>query len=168
MDPDGACRSKRAVDLRSVSNTDNCEFTEGFQYVNFPLSPVLRADGNAQVFVGAFLGQNVPMVGLQDLEEHGRRRRPWTRGLGAAALREYEHLTARRVRQLADTLEEQGETSLEKWFDYFAWVYSPLAIVVRDTDALLEHRYDLMSDMAYVPPRFLSLSKCLTPRRYVS
>ena len=129
---------------------------------------MLRADGSAQVFVGAFLGQNVPMVGLQDLEEHGRRRRPWTRGLGTAALREYEHLTARRVRQLSDTLEEQGETSLEKWFDYFAWVYSPLAIVVRDTDALLEHRYDLMSDMAYVPPRFLSLSKCLTPRRYVS
>lgn len=72
------------------------------------------------MFVGAFLGQNYPMVGIQDLEEHTRRRRPWTRGLSTAALREYEHLTARRVRQLADTLAEQGETSLDTWFDYFA------------------------------------------------
>ena len=48
---------------------------------------MLRADGSAQVFVGAFLSQNVAIVGLQDLEEHGRRRRPWTRGLSAEGIR---------------------------------------------------------------------------------
>ena len=40
------------------------------------------------------------------------------------------------------------ETSLDKWFDYLAWVCYPLALIAGDTDALLEHRYDLMSDMA--------------------
>ena len=87
-------RSKRAVDLRPVSNTDNCDFTEGIRYDPPTSPPALRADGSAQVLVGAFLGQYVPMVGLQDLKEHTRRRRPWTRGLSAVALREYEYLTA--------------------------------------------------------------------------
>ena len=101
-----AYRAERVVDLRSVSDTDSCGFTRGIWYVRPTLSPVLRANGSAQVFIGGFLGQNAPMVGLEDLKEHAHCRRPWTRGPGAAALREYEHLTARRVRQLSDTLGE--------------------------------------------------------------
>ena len=93
------------------------------------------------MFVGAFLDQNVPLVGLQDLEEHAHRRRPWTRGLGAVALREYEYLDARWM--------WEQETSLDKWFDYFAWVCYPSALVAGYIDAVLEHRYDWMSDMAY-------------------
>ena len=84
------------------------------------------------------------MVGLQHLEEHAHRRRPCTRGPGTAALKNYEHLTARRVRQLSDTLGRQGETLLDKSFDHFAWVYYLWAAVAGNTDVMLEHRYDLM------------------------
>ncbi|EJF61644.1 cytochrome P450 [Dichomitus squalens LYAD-421 SS1] len=81
------------------------------------------------VYIGAFLGQIFPLVGISTVEEHVRRRRAWNRGLGPAALKEYEQLTTQRARQLADALEQQRRVSLEKWFDYFA--------------------YDLMSDMAF-------------------
>ena len=35
----------------------------------------------------------VPMVGIQDVDEHLRRRRAWNRGLGPAALKEYDVFT---------------------------------------------------------------------------
>ncbi|TBU25227.1 high nitrogen upregulated cytochrome P450 monooxygenase 2 [Dichomitus squalens] len=46
----------------------------------------------------------LPMVGIQDTEEHLRRRRPWTRGLNSTALKEYEPLMAERVAELVASL----------------------------------------------------------------
>ncbi|PIL26841.1 cytochrome P450 [Ganoderma sinense ZZ0214-1] len=65
---------------------------------------------------------HVPFIGIQDVEEHSRRRRPWTRGLGPAALKGYEHIMSRRVHQLVDVLEQQqGPVALEKWIQYFTY-----------------------------------------------
>ncbi len=73
------------------------------------------------VFVGRVLSDtNLPMVGIQDLDVHLNRRKKWTRGLNQAALKEYEHLIANRVRQLVGRLEEQkGEVVIGNWFGYF-------------------------------------------------
>ena len=63
------------------------------------------------------------MVGIQDTETHLRRRKNWNRGMGPAAVREYEHFIAKRARQLADALErqqEKREVVLGKWFNFFA------------------------------------------------
>lgn len=46
----------------------------------------------------------LPMVGIQDVDEHLRRRRSWNRGLNSAALKEYEPLMAGRVAELARLL----------------------------------------------------------------
>ena len=66
---------------------------------------------------------NVPMVGIMDTDEHLRRRRAWTRRLGPAALKEFEHLIVRRARQLVDRLgEQEGAVSMGKWVNYFRCV----------------------------------------------
>ncbi|RPD68207.1 high nitrogen upregulated cytochrome P450 monooxygenase 2 [Lentinus tigrinus ALCF2SS1-7] len=87
--------------------------------------------GKGPNFVGAMLTEtNVPMVGIADTDEHIRRRRAWTRGLGPAALKEFEHLIVRRAHQLVDQLGEQkGVVNIGKWINYFS--------------------YDLMSDMTF-------------------
>ncbi len=75
-------------------------------------------------FVGAMLtATNVPMVGIMDVNEHLRRRRAWNRGLGPAALKEYEHLIVRRARQLVERLGEQvEEVNIGNWLNYFRCV----------------------------------------------
>ncbi|RPD52947.1 high nitrogen upregulated cytochrome P450 monooxygenase 2 [Lentinus tigrinus ALCF2SS1-7] len=79
---------------------------------------------------GSLTYKNLPMVGIPDPELHLRRRRPWTRGLGPGALKEYEVIVAKRARQLAERLQEQsGEVVLGRWLNYFG--------------------YDFMSDMAF-------------------
>ncbi|KAI1791472.1 high nitrogen upregulated cytochrome P450 monooxygenase 2 [Ganoderma leucocontextum] len=82
-------------------------------------------------WVGGMLrDHNLPVVGIRDIDEHLRRRRAWNRGLGPAALREYEHVLARRAQLLVRRLEDQeGEVNLGQWLNYFA--------------------YDFMSDMAF-------------------
>ncbi|KAI0682151.1 high nitrogen upregulated cytochrome P450 monooxygenase 2 [Cerioporus squamosus] len=87
--------------------------------------------GKGPNFIGAMLTEtNIPMVGIMDVDEHLRRRRAWNRGLGPAALKEYEHLIVRRARQLVDRLGEQdGEVNIGKWLNYFS--------------------YDIMSDMTF-------------------
>ena len=52
-------------------------------------------------------GKNLPLIGIQDIDEHLRRRRPWNRALGASALRDYEQTIAARARQLVGALERQ-------------------------------------------------------------
>ncbi|KAI1789088.1 high nitrogen upregulated cytochrome P450 monooxygenase 2 [Ganoderma leucocontextum] len=82
-------------------------------------------------FTGARLSAaDVPLVGIQDVGEHMRRRRPWARGLGTSALKAYQPLIAKRTQQLVNRLEGQpGGFRLEQWFDWFS--------------------YDLMTDMAF-------------------
>ena len=66
---------------------------------------------------------NLPLVAIRDTDEHLRRRRAWTRGLGPAALKEFEHLIVRRARQLVDRLgEQEGAVSMGKWVNYFRCV----------------------------------------------
>ncbi len=63
------------------------------------------------------------MIGLVDVDEHLRRRRPWNRAFGSAAVKEYEPLIARRTRQLLDALSQQeGAVELGKWLNYFSRV----------------------------------------------
>ena len=68
------------------------------------------------------------MVGIQDTETHLRRRKNWNRGMGPAAVREYEHFIAKRARQLVERLEEQqhkgGAVVIGNWFNYFSCVFS--------------------------------------------
>ena len=76
--------------------------------------------------VGGMLGHNnIPMVGIQDMDEHLRRRRAWNRGLSQNALKEYEQIIATRAQQLLHRLEEQqGEVILGNWFKYFSFVFT--------------------------------------------
>ncbi|PIL26706.1 cytochrome P450 [Ganoderma sinense ZZ0214-1] len=83
-------------------------------------------------FIGRMLNnKDLPMVGIQDTETHLRRRKNWNRGMGPAAIREYEPLIAKRARQLVDRLEEHagGVVTIGNWFNFFS--------------------YDFMSDMAF-------------------
>ncbi|KAI1783878.1 high nitrogen upregulated cytochrome P450 monooxygenase 2 [Ganoderma leucocontextum] len=55
----------------------------------------------------------LPMVGIQDVDEHLRRRRSWNRGLNSAALKEYEPLMAGRVAELAKLLSTLQEKVIQ-------------------------------------------------------
>ena len=44
------------------------------------------------------------MVGIQDTDEHLRRRKAWQRGMSPAALKGYEEILAPRVEQLVELL----------------------------------------------------------------
>jgi cytochrome P450 len=60
---------------------------------------------------------------------HIEKRKPWNRAFSSTAIKEYEILVAKRVRQLVSCLEDVIEGSDEKanvamvdiaqWFDYF-------------------------------------------------
>ncbi|KAM5537036.1 hypothetical protein V8D89_009365 [Ganoderma adspersum] len=82
-------------------------------------------------FIGRLLTDTaLPMVAIQDTETHLQRRKNWNRGMGPAAVREYEHFIAKRARQLVERLEEhKGTVVIGNWFNYFS--------------------YDFMSDMAF-------------------
>ncbi|KAI0808336.1 cytochrome P450 [Fomes fomentarius] len=78
-------------------------------------------------------GTHLPLIGIQDVDDHLRRRRPWNRAFSASALKEYEETIAGRARMLVSALERKAlasqEVVLGKWFNYFA--------------------YDFMCDMAF-------------------
>ncbi|GJE87389.1 cytochrome P450 [Phanerochaete sordida] len=63
----------------------------------------------------------LPLVGLRDVQEHARRRRPWTRAFSSAALKEYEPVVARRGAQLVEILAEQKETDFVHWIHLFTF-----------------------------------------------
>ena len=68
---------------------------------------------------------NPPMAGIQDTHVHLARRRSWARGLSPSALKEYEGLVGRRVRQLVRLLEAQDRAVLlGRMFNYFRCVLS--------------------------------------------
>ena len=99
---------------------------------------------------GSLTYKNLPMVGISDTELHLQRRRPWTRGLGPAALKDYEAIVAARASQLAHRLEEQhGTVNLGRWLNYFGCV-SQLGDDLCIQTGLRLARYDFMSDMASV------------------
>ncbi len=69
-------------------------------------------------------GTHLPLIGIQDVDDHLRRRRPWNRAFSASALKEYEETIAGRARMLVSALERKAlaseEVVLGKWFNYFA------------------------------------------------
>ncbi|KAJ8507214.1 hypothetical protein ONZ45_g10397 [Pleurotus djamor] len=70
------------------------------------------------------------LPGIQTVEEHLRRRKPWNRALSTSAVKDYEVVLTSRVRQLANTLsKQQGSLDLSLWINYFS--------------------YDFMSDMGF-------------------
>ncbi len=77
-------------------------------------------------FIGRMLSATgLPLVGIQDTDVHLRRRKNWQRGMGPAAIKEYEHFIARRARQLLSRLEEQkGELNIGTWINYLTFVSS--------------------------------------------
>ena len=124
------------------------------QYCARPLAHLFLLFVLILAYIGATMRvDDVPFIGIQDVEEHARRRRAWTRGLGPAALNGYEHIMARRVHQLVNTLEQQhSPVALEKWFQHFTCVCS-LAHQVVDSWFGLDTmfcRYDFMFEMVYV------------------
>ena len=84
-------------------------------------------------YIGSLLSAtNIPLVGIQDIDEHMRRRRPWARGLSTSASKAYQPLIAKRTRQLANRLEGQsGVFSLEYWFDWFSFVFLHYVVAAR-------------------------------------
>ena len=89
----------------------------------------------ATVFKGTVLSEaNVHLAGIQDVDEHLRRRRAWNRGLAPTALKGYEQVAATRILQLVDTLEKQkGAVVLGDWFNYLAYVMLLSSIYVTST-----------------------------------
>ena len=69
--------------------------------------------------------ETLPMVGILDTDAHLRRRKNWGRGMGPAAIKEYEHFISRRARQLVERLERRvGEVLVVgNWFNYFTCVF---------------------------------------------
>ena len=68
------------------------------------------------------------LIGQRDPILHMHQRKPWTRAFSSAALKEYEIIVAKRVRQLVGCLEDIIERSDEKasavvdmtrWMKYF-------------------------------------------------
>ncbi|RDX41687.1 high nitrogen upregulated cytochrome P450 monooxygenase 2 [Lentinus brumalis] len=97
------------------------------------VNPLMGSSGlpKGPHFIGRMLTDSaLPMVGIQDTDVHLRRRKNWQRGMGPAAIKEYEQFIARRARQLLSRLEEQkGEVVIGNWINYLT--------------------YDFMSDMAF-------------------
>ena len=66
--------------------------------------------------------EDLPLIGIRDIDEHLNRRRSWNRGFSSAAVKGYEELVGKRAKQLLRKLEEQQEVILGTWFDRFACV----------------------------------------------
>ena len=65
-------------------------------------------------------------------------RKPWNRAFSSTALKEYEILVAKRVRQLVECLEDMIERSDEKkyavvdmtqWLKYFRWALTAMSLI---------------------------------------
>ncbi|KAI0265058.1 high nitrogen upregulated cytochrome P450 monooxygenase 2 [Gloeopeniophorella convolvens] len=91
------------------------------------ISPVLGAGGLQK---GSFWDHRLPsLIGCRDPVEHAIRRRPWSRAFSSTALKEYEVIIAKRLRQLVDSIEndiqrqqrEKGRSLIDinKWLESF-------------------------------------------------
>ncbi|KAI0808391.1 high nitrogen upregulated cytochrome P450 monooxygenase 2 [Fomes fomentarius] len=97
------------------------------------VTPILGVFGlpkGPYVIGGSMSDEHISMIGIQDNEEHAKRRRAWNRGLSPGAIKEYEGIIMTRTKQLVRRLEEQhGEVALDRLIKYFS--------------------YDFMCDMAF-------------------
>ena len=67
----------------------------------------------------AFKPRILSLVGLRDVAEHARRRRPWNRAFSTAALKEYEPIVAKRGAQLVNILAERKVVDFAHWIHFF-------------------------------------------------
>lgn len=80
-------------------------------------------------------GRIQALVGMQNLDEHRRRRKKWNRGISTSAVKGYEATLASRARQLVEELEKRAQrkdgtatgrlirgeiVDLNMWLSYFA------------------------------------------------
>ena len=96
-----------------------------------PFPPFADFVSGSADFIGRVLSdETLPMVGILDTDAHLRRRKNWGRGMGPAAIKEYEHFIARRARQLLERLERRvGEVLvIGNWFNYFTCVFEDLRV----------------------------------------
>ena len=68
--------------------------------------------------------KNLPLIGIQDIEEHLRRRRPWNRAFNPAVVKDYEPQLSSRVHELVSRLVDQDRKRVEvdQWIEFFAYV----------------------------------------------
>ncbi|EKM53670.1 uncharacterized protein PHACADRAFT_211341 [Phanerochaete carnosa HHB-10118-sp] len=69
----------------------------------------------------AFKPPVLPLVGLREVAEHSRRRRPWNRAFSTAALKEYEPVIAKRGAQLVEILAERKEADFARWVHFLTF-----------------------------------------------
>ena len=65
------------------------------------------------------------LIGQTDPKLHMEQRKPWNRAFSSVAMKEYEIIVAKRIRQLVGCLEDMVERSDEKAFavvDMTQWV----------------------------------------------
>ncbi|CAL1712458.1 unnamed protein product [Somion occarium] len=99
------------------------------------ITPLMGANGwpKGPNWTGRTLNNpTASLIAIRDPALHNRRRRPWTRALNTASVKEFQPLIAKRVKQLVDRLEQQSsskEIDLSQWISYFT--------------------YDFMGDMAF-------------------
>lgn len=60
-----------------------------------------------------------PLIGVRDGPERTKRRRPWNRGLTAAAMEEYGPVVHQRILELLDVIVQRGRVDLSEMFGYF-------------------------------------------------
>jgi cytochrome P450 len=62
------------------------------------------------------------LIGIRDPVEHKRRRKTWDRGLNAAAIKNYNEIIVKRVRELVEHFGERAgqEIDLSKWMGHFS------------------------------------------------
>jgi hypothetical protein len=120
------------------------------------------------------------LVGVQDPEEHRRRRKVWNRALSTAAVKGYEEILESRVNQLIEELDKlasRGEVTpnmepvdLSSWFSRFAWVSSFVfaflywCLVWRDCFSMFS--FDFMGDIAWV--QYLILKTFTNSFQYIT
>lgn len=63
----------------------------------------------------------LPLVGMRDVADHTRRRRPWIRAFTPAALKEYEPVVAKRGAQLIEILTQKKHTDFVHWIHLFTF-----------------------------------------------
>ncbi|KLO15623.1 high nitrogen upregulated cytochrome P450 monooxygenase 2 [Schizopora paradoxa] len=101
-----------------ISCVDMDAMQDIFGPSGMPKGPIWDARGNPD--------KARMLVALRDFHEHSRQRKPWNRAFSTSAVKDYEPIVAKRVRQLADTLENTFCNSkvgvdITQWFGYFSF-----------------------------------------------
>jgi cytochrome P450 len=67
-------------------------------------------------------GQPPPLIGLRNPVEHKQRRRLWDRAFNTAAMKNYDEIIIRRVRELINQFEHRAgqEVDLSMWMSFFS------------------------------------------------